>query len=478
MRLKYLFICCLGMLLAASCSENTSNLGGSLIDDTDKLTINSDSFEVSTKSVLSGAVLSRDANNHLGKVLDAETGTYITSNFMTQFYCPNDFSLPKTDSIVSKDASGVYADSCRITLYYDSFYGDSLTKRKFTAFIMDQPMLENREYKSDFNPEVSPYITSNSTKYEKVYSLVDMNIPATVRSKKTYYKGITIDLNSKYYDKNNVEYKNFGTYLMKQYYSNPSYFANPLQFIKNVLPGIYFKSTSGVGAMANISAVDISVFFRLKKNGQDTKGGVSFSGTEEVLSTTYVQNDQTKLNSLVNETQHTYLKTPAGIYTQMELPIEKIMQGHDNDTISSAKIILHRINNTTASQYAFNVPTTVMLIPVDEAATFFSQRKLADNKTSYLAEYSKTYNTYTFNNISKLVHTMYKAKKNGTASANWNKVLLIPVKATYTSDASSGLTILSSVEPDMSLTSTKLVGGPNNTNGKVLINVIYSKFNR
>ena len=67
--------------LAASCSENTSNLGGSLIDDTDKLTINSDSFEVSTKSVLSGAVLSRDANNHLGKVLDAETGTYITSNF-------------------------------------------------------------------------------------------------------------------------------------------------------------------------------------------------------------------------------------------------------------------------------------------------------------------------------------------------------------------------------------------------------------
>ena len=91
--------------------------------------------------------------------------------------------------------------------------------------------------------------------------------------------------------------------------------------------------------MANISAVDISVFFRLKKNGQDTKGGVSFSGTEEVLSTTYVQNDQTKLNLLVNETQHTYLKTPAGIYTQMELPIEKIMQGHDNDTISSAKII-------------------------------------------------------------------------------------------------------------------------------------------
>ena len=73
---------------------------------------------------------------------------------------------------------------------------------------------------------------------------------------------------------------------------------------------------------------------------------------------------------------------------------------------------------------------------------------------------------------------MYKAKKNGTASANWNKVLLIPVKETYTSDASSGLTILSSVEPDMSLTSTKLVGGANSTNGKVLINVIYSKFNR
>ena len=109
----------------------------------------------------------------------------VTGNLMSQFHVLSNYELPAKDSIVSHDTSNqVIADSCDIQLFYSSFYGDSLTKMKVTAFIMDQPMLENREYKSDFNPEVSPYITSNSTKYEKVYSLVDMNIPATVRSKK------------------------------------------------------------------------------------------------------------------------------------------------------------------------------------------------------------------------------------------------------------------------------------------------------
>ena len=55
----------------------------------------------------------------------------------------------------------------------------------------------------------------------------------------------------------------------------------------------------------------------------------------------------------------------------------------------------------------------------------------------------------------------------------WNKVLLIPVKADYTSLQSS--TVLSSVSHDMSLTSVRLVGGSESRNGNVTVSVIYSK---
>ena len=58
---------------------------------------------------------------------------------------------------------------------------------------------------------------------------------------------------------------------------------------------------------------------------------------------------------------------------------------------------------------------------------------------------------------------------------NWNKVVLVPVTATTTTN-SSGTTVYSKVLNDMSLTSTRLVGGPGNKRDKIRISVIYSKF--
>ena len=58
---------------------------------------------------------------------------------------------------------------------------------------------------------------------------------------------------------------------------------------------------------------------------------------------------------------------------------------------------------------------------------------------------------------------------------DWNKVVLIPVNAQYTTYGSSS--ILTGVSHDMSLSSVRLIGGEENTNGDIKITVIYSKFN-
>jgi hypothetical protein len=44
----------------------------------------------------------------------------------------------------------------------------------------------------------------------------------------------------------------------------------------------------------------------------------------------------------------TYIKTPAGLFTTVTLPIEEIMRNHENDSISSAKMVIRRINNQTS----------------------------------------------------------------------------------------------------------------------------------
>ena len=166
---------------------------------------------------------------------------------------------------------------------------------------------------------------------------------------------------------------------------------------------------------------------------------------------------------MLNDNTCTYLKTPAGIFTELTLPIDDILRGHENDTINSAKIVLPRINNETQSDYAFTAPTTLLMIPRDSLYTFFEHNQLVNNRSSFTATNSvSTLNTYTFNNISQLINIMNANR----SSENWNKVVIIPVYL----DASGKVT------HQMDLTSTRLVGGSENPYDPLKIVVIYGQF--
>lgn len=143
------------------------------------------------------------------------------------------------------------------------------------------------------------------------------------------------------------------------------------------------------------------------------------------------------------------------------------MRGHENDTINTAKVSLSRINSTVNSDYALNIPTTLLMIPKAEMYSFFENKQVANYKTSFLATYSSTTNQYTFNNIGSLVRYMNENKQN----KDWDKVVIIPVTPTYNTSGE-----MTNLTHDMSISSTKLVGGSENQNGTINITVIYSKF--
>ena len=72
---------------------------------------------------------------------------------------------------------------------------------------------------------------------------------------------------------------------------------------------------------------------------------------------------------------------------------------------------------------------------------------------------------------------MHSEKMAGRASEDWNKVVLVPVTPGYSSTSSGGTASIIKLTHDMSLTSTRLVGGRNNPHEPIKISVIYSKFN-
>ncbi len=478
MKTKFLASMLFTVFVIAACDDNTESIGTFITDGADHLEVTADSFNVTMNSIAADSVLSRSNVGYLGKVKDPETGAYITGDFTTQFSVIEDVTFPNIN-ILDQITAETVADSCEMRLFYQNYFGDSLATMKLTAYELQSPMKEDVNYYSNYNPQIEGLIRAGGIETSQVYSIKNMKVSEDERSDKDFIEYISIKLNDPYTDKDGNTYNNFGTYILRTYHQHPEYFKNSYNFVHNVIPGFYIKNTGGLGSMAYINSSQLRINFKYDYNDSTYNGAFYFGGTEEVLQKTTISNDKETITKLVNDNSCTYIKTPAGVFTQVTLPIDEVVSGHENDTINRAKVVLRRINNTEQSEYTLDLPQTLLMIPSDSIYSFFENGNIANYKQSFLATYSGSNsstaeaNTYTFNNIASLVSFMADNKRNGMKNdpnwlsqhPNWNKVVLIPVTATYNSSNE-----LYKVTHDMSLTSTKL----NNTNVKLY--VIYSRF--
>ena len=357
---------------------------------------------------------------------------------------------------------------------------------KVTAYEMTKPMEENKEYYSNYDAFEKGWVNENNQHWSSNYNL----------SNTSDVKNFKIYLNKKY-KKDGKTYKNYGSYVMNTFVDHPEYFKTNYKFLNNVCPGFYIKNVGGTGNMAKIWNTELIFYWTRHKTINKDSTAVSigynrFDGTEEVLQLNKIENDTENLKKLASKDQEkcTYLKSPAGIFTEVTLPIEDIMKGHEKDTLNTATISFPRLNNENEDNpYNFATPSTILMVQKDSLKSFFEKSKLADNRTSYTASYSSTgtyKNAYTFQNIANLVSAMYKNKGKGE---NWNKVVLVPVNVITTTQGYT--TVISKINHDMSLASTRLIVGTDDpdkdyttdektgkkvASGPIRIKVIYSKF--
>ena len=338
----------------SSCTEDTTMVGNTLVSSSDQFTIVSDTFDVSTRSFIADSVLARSSYSYLGKIKDPETGSYITADYMSQFsVLEEEASLvfPPLDVLRGEqdDHSDLaLADSCFISIIVNDFMGDSLAAMKMTAYELDKPVKENRQYYTNFDLEENGFLRTNGICKSTLYSLSDLTQSDSLRQLNqdgSNYFRIQIPLNEPYTDKNGVTYNNYGSYLMSTYYDHPEYFKNSQTFIQKVCPGFYFKTIDGLGLMSEVYQTQLIVHIHYMLNGKIISRSKAFIGNEEVLQTTHFTSDKDIIKRLAANTQCTYLKAPDGIFTEVTLPVDEIKRGHENDTITSAKIVFRRMND-------------------------------------------------------------------------------------------------------------------------------------
>lgn len=487
--LRLLTVLVIAALTFAACDDTTEGIGGSITNKIDNINISDSAFNVTTKSIVAGAVLSRNNTGLIGKMKDPETGNYVKGDYMTQLSVLPTFSVDTLDYIKQANGGSIEADSCYLLVSYNASYGDTIAPMKVTAYEMTKPMSEDKEYYSNYDAFKEGWVSENNQHWSSNYNL----------SNTSDVKNFKIYLN-KEYKKDGKRYKNYGSYIMQTYAEHPEYFKTNYKFLHNVCPGFYIKNVGGTGNMAKIWNTEL-IFYWTRHKTIKAKDGVTdstavsigynrFDGTEEVLQLNKIENDTENMKKLASQQNWTYLKSPAGIFTEVTLPIEDIMKGHEKDTLNTATISFPRLNNADEDNpYNFATPSTILMVQKDSLQSFFEKSKLADSRTSYTASYSSTgtyKNAYTFQNIANLVSAMYKNKGKGE---NWDKVVLVPVNVITTTQGYT--TVISKINHDMSLASTRLIVGTDDpdkdyttdqktgkkvASGPIRIKVIYSKF--
>lgn len=478
--LRLLTVLVIAALTFAACDDTTEEIGGSITNKIDNINISDSAFNVTTKSIVAGAVLSRNNTGLIGNMKDPETGNYVKGDYMTQLSVLPTFSVDTLNYIKQANNGSIEADSCYLLVSYNASYGDTIAPMKVTAYEMTKPMAEDQEYYSDYDAFEHGWVNENNPHWSSNYNL----------SNTSDVKNFKIYLNKKY-EKDGKTYKNYGSYIMQTYAEHPEYFKTNYKFLHNVCPGFFIKNVGGTGNMAKIWNTEL-IFYWTRHKTIKAKDGVTdstavsigynrFDGTEEVLQLNKIENDTKNLEKLASQQNWTYLKSPAGIFTEVTLPIEDIMKGHEKDTLNTATISFPRLNNENEDNpYNFATPSTILMVQKDSLRSFFEKSKLADSRTSFTTSYSTsgTYkNAYTFQNVANLVSAMYKNKGK---SENWDKVVLVPVSIITVTQGYT--TVITKINHDMALASTRLIRGVISTDssGKktspIQMKVIYSKF--
>ena len=469
----------------SACNDDTFDFGNSLTQEADKLTVSKAFYTASTRTVIADSVLLRNTSCNLGRIKDPETGAYVTSEFMTQLNILESFGLPDNEEIMSRLDGKPVADSCRLEFYMKEATSaiDTLAAMKIKVSELDSPMEEGVEYYSNFDPVAHGLIRKDGLSIDKMFSYKDLTVKDSLRGSTDYLDLINVRLNRPYTDKNGVVYNNYGSYIMQQYYQHPEYFKNSYHFAHNVCPGFFVSVVDGEGVYTEIPNMCLRVYFKaLDEKDSIENYAIVLAGTEEVLQTTKITNEKNVLAQLAQDNTCTYIKAPAGLYTEVTLPVEDIYNAHENDSLMLAKINFQRINSDNLSS-ALQVPPYILMVQKDSLSAFFEKNRQADNITSFYTTSNST-NEYAFSNISSLIRKMAEARKFGMATdpewtakhPDWNKVLLVPIQ--LKTQNSSSTTVVSGMEHSVSVTSTRLVGGSENPYAPISVEIVYGKFNQ
>jgi hypothetical protein len=221
--------------------------------------------------------------------------------------------------------------------------------------------------------------------------------------------------------------------------NNPSSFANQQAF--NVFfPGLYITNTFGSGNILTVSSTAMTIHYRYLT--ASSSGAVdSIVDTYEVFTVTP---EVIQLNNFYNtdiyhllepNDSYTYLKTPAGVFTRLTLPVKEVLSRIKGRRVNSFYLSLKAMPQEEW-KYTLTPPGYLLLLPEDSLSGFFREGRLQNSITSFVSsQYASL--TYDFGNLSALLRYLVENEPDREEL----DFLVIPVEMTTRQNSSGSIVI-------------------------------------
>lgn len=420
MKIKFLTLLALLTLGFAACNDNLTEVGGSLQPETDKVEVFTDTFFVDATTVKIDSVYLRSNYGTLGRYADNSYGA-LSADYAAQFYCPK--------GLLQYTPFEERVDSVMMRLYIGASVGDTLAPMEVTVYEIDRPMSKN--YYTNATP--ADFTTRATILGQTGYSIFDPSVPDSVRKSDSFIPTIDIRMSQQFLNRFYAEYKN-----------NRSTFDNLTNFQK-FFQGAYIEHTSGTGALATIAKTEIHFHYKYEREREDEDGEMVkdtlnatsiLSVTNEVLQVNNISNSGTDdLTLPANNIRNSHIKTPAGLFTEVTLPVGEMLTKTEGAQLNSLKLAFG-VQPPLAASKNLSPPPSILLIPKGDMIPFFEKGALPNDTTAtFVGSYSSSSFTYSFSNISKLIN--YYRKKYADASESelnglTETMLIVPVYTSYT----------------------------------------------
>ena len=555
MKAKYALIALLAITFWG-CDDNTAGLGLGMFPGSDQ-NINGklSTFDVTTESVHAGKIYAMTNVGYVGKFTDEIFGTY-QAGFLAELNCPSGMTFPgvyngtalndkkkATNIMVDEaglgdDAIGIYntdnindpkrklignIHTIELYLWYSSYFGDSLTACRLSVYALNENLDTKNAYYTDITPEdYYDANTDNSLLGTKAYTAVDLSVKDSIRKLSTYVPSVHVSFRDK-------AAKEIGKEIIKRANELGVNFDN--KEFRKIFKGIYVKSDYGDGTVLYINQAQMNVVYKcyavdtitgVKLQKKVAENGVykdstyygyrTFATTREVIQANQLENDKAAIQNCINKSEWTYLKSPAGIFTQLTLPVSQIAEKLQGDTLNAVKLGIPIYNETSDKKFGMSTPNNVLLIRKKYKDSFFKGNQLSDGITSSLFTSTTTsFTQYTFNNITQMINDCLadreKAEKeihekgsitikitdlDGNSKdetvnnikdwedlSEWNKFVLIPVLVTTDSSSSNsyyGSSNVISIQHDLKPGYARLKGGKKGTIQDAKGNPVYPEY--